>query len=198
MLAALRIVFWNDGNTARRFFENTETSARILGVDAELMKRFHVILQVISRGFNVKVDSFGKYCNETADRFVELYPWYCMSTTVHKVLMHGPRIVELAILPIGQLSEEAQESRNKDVRNYREHYSRKCSREKNIEDIFLRLLASSDPLISSLRKAPPKMGKSLFPEAIALLSYEKFSFEEGDADNVIHQNDVDDENSDSD
>ena len=52
----------NDGNIARHFFENSETSARILGIDHDLMRRFHVILQVISSRFNVKINSFEKYC----------------------------------------------------------------------------------------------------------------------------------------
>lgn len=100
----------NDGNTARRFFEHSTVSARILGIDIELVERFHIILQVLSSGFNVKVKSFEKYCHETAQLFVSKYKWYNMSTTVHKVLIHGPNIIEASIMPIGQLSEEAQES----------------------------------------------------------------------------------------
>ena len=106
-----------------------------------------MIRQVIFSGFNVKINSFEKYCNETAEQLVSFYPLYSMSTTVHKILIHGPRIVELAILPIGQLFQEAQKSRNKDVRNYRENYARKCSRKETMEDIFLRLLASLDAVI---------------------------------------------------
>lgn len=179
----------NDGNTARRFFRETDVSARILGVDAILMRRFHVILQVLSSGFNVNLQSFKVYCLETAKMFVSLYPWYPMPTTVHKVLIHGHQIIETSILPIGQLSEEAQEARNKDVRNFREGFSRKCSREKTMEDIFLRLLATSDPLISSLKKAIPKRGKALFPEAIALLTYEKLK-------NNFGNSEIEDESSD--
>ena len=51
-----------------------------------------------------------------------------------------------------------------------------------MEDIFLRHLASSDPLISNLPKAQPKMGKSLYPEAIAPLRYEKFDSGDDNAD----------------
>ena len=38
----------NDGNTARRFFQNSTLSALITGVDQEIINRFHVILQTIS------------------------------------------------------------------------------------------------------------------------------------------------------
>lgn len=159
----------NDGNTARRFFENSSVSARILSIDEILVNRFHVILQVLSCGFTVNVPLFEAYSLETAHLFVKLYPWYNMSTTVHKVLIHGAQIIESSILPIGQLFEEAQEARNKDVRNYRESFSRKCSRKSTMEDIFRRILASSDPMISSLRKVQPKRSKALSPHALALL-----------------------------
>jgi hypothetical protein len=53
-----------------------------------------------------------------------------MPTAVHITLMHGAEIIERAPLPIGQLSEEAQEARNKDIRRYRENFARKCTREK--------------------------------------------------------------------
>ena len=38
-----------------------------------------------------------------------------------------------------------------------------------MEDLFLRLLLTSDPLISSLRKLPRKKFNSLLPEAATLL-----------------------------
>lgn len=50
---------------------------------------------------------------ETAKLFVENYPWYNMSPTVYKILIHGPEIMKASKLPIGMLSEEAQEASNK-------------------------------------------------------------------------------------
>jgi hypothetical protein len=39
-----------------------------------------------------------------------------MPTTVHKMLLHGSKIIkEMALLSIGMISEEAQEARNKDI-----------------------------------------------------------------------------------
>lgn len=43
------------------------------------------------------------------------------------------------------MSEDAQEARNKDIRNYREYFARKTSRKENMEDVMKRLLISSDP-----------------------------------------------------
>ena len=55
---------------------------------------------------------------------------------VRKILIHGHQIAESSLLPIGQMSEEAQESCNKFIKRFREDFSRKCDRIKNMEDIF--------------------------------------------------------------
>ncbi|XP_029053996.2 uncharacterized protein LOC114881388 [Osmia bicornis bicornis] len=142
----------NDGNTSRRFFKKPEISARITGVDIRLIRRFKVILEVISSGHKINVEKFGIYTMDTAKLYVQLYSWYPMTPTVHKVLIHGPLVIQDALVPIGQLSEEAMEARNKYVRNYRLNHARKFSREGCNMDVLKRLLVTSDPLISSLRK----------------------------------------------
>ena len=159
----------NDGNTARRFFENSAVSAAITGVDEGLIRRFHVTLQTMSSGYEINEVSFQEYCIESARTFVDLYPWYYMPTTVHKILIHGREIISSSLLPIGQMSEDAQESSNKYIKRFREDFSRKNSRVKTMEDVFLRLLVSSDPYISSLRKLPKKKLNCFLPEAINLL-----------------------------
>jgi hypothetical protein len=159
----------NDGNTARRFFEEASVSSLITGVDQELIERFHILLQVISSGNEINLVNFKAYGLQTARKFVQLYPWFYMPTSVHKLLIHGSEIAESAILPIGQMSEEAQESCNKYIRKFRTDYTRKCSRIKTMQDLFLRLMMTSDPFISSLKKLPTKKIKSLSPEAVKLL-----------------------------
>jgi hypothetical protein len=64
----------------------------------------------------------------TARLNVDTYPWYYMPASVHKILIHGAIIITEAMLPIGQISEEAQESRNKDLKQFREFHARKMSR----------------------------------------------------------------------
>lgn len=160
----------NDGNTARRFFENSPKVSLITGVNERLMERFHAILQVISSGRNIDVEKYKEYALETARMYVAEYPWYNMPTAVHKLLMHGSQIIASASLPIGQLSEEAQEARNKDIKKYREGFSRKCSRERTMQDVLNWLLVSSDPYISSLRELPAKKHKKLSNDALRLIS----------------------------
>lgn len=141
----------NDGNTARRFFNRPEVSAQITGVDVNLIKRFGIILLAMSSGFEINTQKFGEFAKDTAKLFVEKYPWFHMPASVHKILIHGATIINAAILPIGQLPEEAQECRNKDLKMYRRSHTRKMSRETTNDDLFRCLLVSSDPYITELR-----------------------------------------------
>lgn len=159
----------NDGNTARRFFAEAEISADITGLDLYLLKRCRTILSTISSGFEINLEKFKEYALDTAKLYIAKYPWYNMSTTMHKILIHSPIIIESCILPIGMMSEEAQEARNKDIRKYREYYSRKNTRENNMEDVMKRLLISSDPYITSLQKAPHKRIDNFSRDVLDLL-----------------------------
>jgi len=62
----------------------------------------------------IDADKFDKYASETAKLYVDLYSWYYMPASVHKILIHGKNIIESFLFPIGDLSKEAQEARNKD------------------------------------------------------------------------------------
>lgn len=56
--------------------------------------------------------------------------------TTHKVLTHGPSIIEKAILPIGNLSEETQEANSKMFKMYRNGFARKFSRQHTNADVL--------------------------------------------------------------
>lgn len=161
----------NTGNTARVFFRNAEKAADITGVDIEIIHRFHIILQTISSGYEIDAEKFEKYTMETAEKYIKLYSWYYMPISVHKILIHGADIISHAILPIGQLGEEAQEAKNKDFKFVREHRTRKDSAYHTNEDLLNYLLLSSDPMISqiSLKKKRDKNKIQLDSEAMDLL-----------------------------
>jgi len=160
----------NDGNTARCFFEKYQKSAQITGIDQDIIHGFYIILQAISCGYDINVDNFRKYAVELARKIVKSFDWYYMPTLVHKLLLHSPEIILHAVLPIGQMSEDAQEACNKFFRIYRLQFARKNYRQKTMEDVFKRFLVSSDPYISSCRKLPVKPLKYLSMETINLLS----------------------------
>lgn len=77
------------------------------------------------------------FCLDTANLFVKLYPWYIMPTSIHVILLHVHQIIKIFDLPIGMLSEEAQESKNKYIKSYRKHHTRKSSRLEKIKTQFL-------------------------------------------------------------
>lgn len=95
-----------------------------------------LVLQTLVSGFDISVARFGIYTLDTAKLFISLNPWYPMPTTVHKILIHDSAIINSFLLPIGMLSEETQEARNKDIKYFREHFSRKTSRKYNLRDII--------------------------------------------------------------
>ena len=71
----------NDGNTARRFFKNAETSSEITGVNLELIKRFGTILAALNCGLPINVTKFSLYAEETANIYLTIYSWYYMPVT---------------------------------------------------------------------------------------------------------------------
>lgn len=159
----------NDGNTSRRFFADHELSAEITGIDVNFLYRLKVILEALSSGHKIDTEKFSIYAKETAEQYVALYPWHPMTPTLHKILMHGSEIIDKALLPIGQLSEEAAEARNKHIRLYRQNFARKFSREACNMDVMNRLLLSSDPLLTGMRPIPKKKTKPFMKETIGLL-----------------------------
>jgi hypothetical protein len=139
------------------------------------VKRFAIILKTMSSGKKIYIEAFQMYLDDTAKLYVQLYPWYYMPSSIHRVLVHGPEIVQSAVLPIGMLSEEALGSRNKDIRRFRQFNTRKISRNACITDLFHALLFSSDPVISTISskrttKRHTHKKSSLDEEVSALLS----------------------------
>lgn len=159
----------NTGNTSRRFFEDPSLTAKITNVDEDLIRRLKTILEVICCQSKIDHNKFREYTWETAKLAVTRYPWYYLPASVHKILFHGADMVQRAAFPIGALSEEAQERRNKDYRMYREHHSRKISRRATNEDVFNFILVSSDPVISHLRPNLKKKKMFLSNDALNLI-----------------------------
>ena len=159
----------NDGNSSRRFFIDPELAAEITGIDPNLIYRLKVILETISSGHKICVQKFSEYTVETAKLYVQLYPWHPMTPTMHKILIHGPIVIENALLPVGQLSEEAAEARNKHFRLYRQNYARKFSRVSCNLDVLNRLLLSSDPVLTGMRRQPRKRTKPFLKETLEML-----------------------------
>lgn len=70
-----------------------------------------------------------------------------MPPAVHRVLIHGADIIQVAPVPVGLLGEDASGSKNKDIRRYQVHSTRKTNRIANMTDLYNALLHSSDPVV---------------------------------------------------
>lgn len=92
-----------------------------------------------------------------------------MPSSCHALLIHGPAVIDTFSMPLGFLSEESQEGRNKDFKKCRENNTRKARPEFTNEDIMRYLLVSSDPYIHEMRHVSKHKTKKLLPEAKALL-----------------------------
>ncbi|KAJ8682904.1 hypothetical protein QAD02_018696 [Eretmocerus hayati] len=159
----------NDGNTSRRFFENPQETARVLGINERLVEMYKVFLEAINCTKQIDPVKMKKFSEEVMALYVSEYSWYPMPPSVHKAFMHGWQIVERTSVPVGTLSEEAQEATNKVVKRARLENSRCYDRQSSNEDVLHYLLFASDPLISSLRVGGEKTIKELSPEAQSLM-----------------------------
>jgi len=150
-----------------RSFNSCRESARIAGVNETFIHRFYVILQSISSGFELNIEEFNQCTKDTAKLFVIDYPWFYIPVNVHKILVHGADIVLWAILLIGQLTKEAQESRNNDLQVLQKKSRDKNNSVVNERRLFNLLLVSSDTSIQRLTKLPPpkKVTKTYCPQA---------------------------------
>lgn len=124
----------------------------------------------MSSGYEINVEQFEAYTVETKERLTSLYPWYEMSPTIHKILEHGGNIIRHHLVPIGQLTVEAQEARNKECRKYRLTNTRKSTRLLTNRDLLAMLLCSSDPVVASYRSHIKKSGKPLDALVLQLLA----------------------------
>lgn len=59
---------------------------------------------------------FAVYSKKTSYLYIHYYPWYPMTTSMNKILIHDPANRQHTLLPIAQLPEEPAEASNK-------HYS---------------------------------------------------------------------------
>lgn len=145
----------NDGNTARKFFSNPQLSAEITGVDEELIETFSKILIIIASGHKINIEPYEKLLQTARKKYLELYGWYYMPVTMHKLLIHSADIISMFDLPVGALSEEALEAMHKILRTNRLKHTRKSSRVNTNKDLMNYMLFQSDPALAEKRRKKP-------------------------------------------
>lgn len=159
----------NNGNTARRFFANAEKVSEVTGVDVRLIHRLSILLRTLNSGFEIDSVKYDVYAKETANLYIELYNWYFMPVSVHKMLLHGKQIIDNLCIPVGHASEEGLEATHKLLRNARQHHTCKNSRIRSNTDLIHWLLVVSDPLLAGFRKKSAQKNCQLPAEVLALL-----------------------------
>ena len=113
-----------------------------------LMKMYSVILRAVSSTQALNIDELKKLTREFSLFVAKELNWIDYNLTVHNLIFHSAELVERNNgIALGELSEEALESSNKDVRNYREFLARKCGHIPNLTDVFNRLFTRSDPVL---------------------------------------------------
>lgn len=94
----------NNGNMARRVFQNIDALADVTSVDINLLKKLKTILVTISCQFLINSEKFEAFCFETSKLYKEKYLWYPMPATLHKILVHRRQIIEHCVLPLRYFS----------------------------------------------------------------------------------------------
>ena len=95
---------------------------------SDILQRCATILQAINSGFEIEGEKFEEYDLETARKLVGEYRWYYLPPSVQKILIQWAKVIRHALVPIGELSEEAADANNKDIKQIRLQYTRKISR----------------------------------------------------------------------
>ena len=91
-----------------------------------------MILWVISCGREINFTAFEELREKTVNIYISKYSLYYMPQSLHKILIHRLTIIQNFSIPIGLLSEEAQEAKNKEFKKVGESLTRKCSMVKTI------------------------------------------------------------------
>ena len=116
----------------------------------KLIQIYSIILRTVSSTQSINILKF----NELIMDFKKLLAnekWIDYTMTVHSLIFHSCELIQRNHgVALGELSEEALESCNKDIRNFREFLSRKCGHIMNLTDVFNRLFIRSDPVIRKI------------------------------------------------
>ncbi|CAF1171235.1 unnamed protein product [Didymodactylos carnosus] len=130
------------GQQGRRFFSH-ELREKVIGSLPtkhqgqmnKLMQMYSVILRAVSSTQLINVIELKTLAQEFCLFVVNELSWVEYNLTVHNLIFHSAELVERNNgIGLGELSEEALESCNKDVRNYREFLARKTGHIPNLTD----------------------------------------------------------------
>ena len=106
----------NTGNTARKAFQNESKFAEILGIDPELIHRFHLMLIAVNADSLLDFNSFREYGQLTAEFRVNKYPHFCMSVSLHQLFILSWEAIPYSPLPDSFLEQSQKRKQNSQSR----------------------------------------------------------------------------------
>ena len=163
----------NNGNAGRKIADNPELTSQITGVDLVIITNISYMLKAINSGYNINAENFRKIGLETAKRHVELYNWFKIPVSMHRLWFHVPDIALACPVSIGHSSEEAIESSHKCLIKALNNHCRQDSYEKMTLDMGTNRLINTDPQVTKYFKPPivrnKKKPKGLLAGVKALL-----------------------------
>ena len=187
----------NNGNCARRAFQNPVQFAQILGLDPELVTDIKVLLICISSRYKINADAYEAFAQDVLRRYIDLYGWFPLNPTLHKLIVHGSQVARNLPLPPAWFTEEGLEASHKTNKKTRRDHCRPFRRDMTMTDMLNRALDRSDPVIAmmALERSSKFQRFHLIPEAARnLLIFEDEGPEPEDAaenEDDVHNNMLD-------
>ena len=116
----------------------------------KLIQLYSIILSAVSSTQPINILNF----NQLTTDFKKLLlneKWIDYTMTVYLLIFHSCELIERNHdVALGELSEEALENSNKDIRNFREFLFRKCGHIMSPTDVFNRFFIRSDSVIRKI------------------------------------------------
>ena len=106
------------------------------------------MLSAMNSGFRINIENFKKMGHETAMLADELYPWYKIPQSMHRLFHHVPDFIANCPVTIGQTSEEAIETSHKMTLRALTHHARQNSYKAMNQDVGSYRLLETDPALT--------------------------------------------------
>ena len=100
----------NDGNTARRVFENADLFSPITGIREDFIYNLKAILIALNSSETISSSDYLEVLKRVFQICQEYYSWYYFPVTVHKILSHEQQAIDFFALPLSNYSEQSLES----------------------------------------------------------------------------------------
>lgn len=163
------------GVLCQRSFAKPAELSNLLGINEELIVRFHNIAIAFNVDDPINPYRLDNYCKETYRHYLNLYPWCQIPTAIHQVLAHGAEVYLHAPPPLGYLAEEMADPLEIELKRRHTHHARPRSIRENLKDVFFRAMYASDPVISScwIQRRRKSRCEQNYPRAVMdMLVYE--------------------------